>query len=100
MKETGLTGKIRSTTIAASPDDGNSQRKRRRRYLNPIWRLSGGANCWGPFVLKTLPGGWTVQSIQQPVPSPDKRGGFASGRASGHKTFAINRNAETIREYE
>ena len=37
----------------------------------------------------TLPGGWTVQSIQQPVPSPDKRGGLASGRASGHKTFAI-----------
>ena len=41
-----------------------------------------------------MPGGWTVQSIQQPVPSPDKRGGLASGRASGHKTFAINRNAE------
>ena len=53
---------------------------------------------WVYFV--TLPGGWTVQSIQQPVPSPDKRGGLASGRASGHKTFAINRNAETIREYE
>ena len=32
--------------------------------------------------------GWTVQSIQQPVPSPDKRGGLASGRASGHKKFA------------
>ena len=31
MKETGLTGKRRSTTIAATPDDGNSQRKRRRR---------------------------------------------------------------------
>ena len=30
MKETGLTGKRRSTTIAATPDDGNSQRKRRR----------------------------------------------------------------------
>ena len=29
MKETGLTGKRRSTTIAATPDDGNSQRKRR-----------------------------------------------------------------------
>ena len=29
MKETGLTGKRRSTTIAASPDDENSQRKRR-----------------------------------------------------------------------
>ena len=28
MKETGLTGKRRSTTIAATPDDGNSQRKR------------------------------------------------------------------------
>ena len=31
MKETGLTGKGRSTTIAATPDDGKSQRKRRRR---------------------------------------------------------------------
>ena len=30
MKEIGLTGKRRSTTIAATPDDGNSQRKRRR----------------------------------------------------------------------
>ena len=30
MKETGLTGKRRSTTIAATPDDGKSQRKRRR----------------------------------------------------------------------
>ena len=30
MKETGLSGKRRSTTIAATPDDGNSQRKRRR----------------------------------------------------------------------
>ena len=29
IKETGLTGKRRSTTIAATPDDGNSQRKRR-----------------------------------------------------------------------
>ena len=29
MKETGLTGKGRSTTIAATPDDGKSQRKRR-----------------------------------------------------------------------
>ena len=29
MKETGLTGKKRSTTIAATPDDGNSQRKRK-----------------------------------------------------------------------
>ena len=48
----------------------------------------------------TLDSRWTVQSIQQPVPSPDKRGGLASGRASGHKTFAINRNAETVREYE
>ena len=33
MKETGLTGKRRSTTIAATPDDGNSQRKRRRRSI-------------------------------------------------------------------
>ena len=31
MKETGLTGKRRSTIIAATPDDGKSQRKRRRR---------------------------------------------------------------------
>ena len=30
MKETGLTGKRRLTTIAATPDDGKSQRKRRR----------------------------------------------------------------------
>ena len=30
MKETGLTGKRRSTSIAATPDDGKSQRKRRR----------------------------------------------------------------------
>ena len=30
MKETGLTGKRRSTTIAATPDDRKSQRKRRR----------------------------------------------------------------------
>ena len=33
MKETGLTGKRRSTTIAATPDDGKSQRKRRRSEL-------------------------------------------------------------------
>ena len=33
MKETGLTGKRRSTTIAATPDDGNSQRKRRSEPL-------------------------------------------------------------------
>ena len=48
----------------------------------------------------SLPGGWTVQSIQQPVPSPDKRGGLASGRASGHKTFAIKskcRDSQRIR---
>ena len=36
MKETGLTGKIRSTTIAATPDDGKSQRKRRRRFNFPV----------------------------------------------------------------
>ena len=30
MKETGLTGKRRSATITATPDDGKSQRKRRR----------------------------------------------------------------------
>ena len=35
MKETGLTGKRRSTTIAATPDDGNSQRKRRRMLAPP-----------------------------------------------------------------
>ena len=34
MKETGLTGKVRSTTIAATPDDGKSHRKRRRRSIN------------------------------------------------------------------
>ena len=36
MKETGLTGKRRSTTIAATPDDGNSQRKRRRVLLTYV----------------------------------------------------------------
>ena len=36
MKETGLTGKRRSTTIAATPDDGNSHRKRRRRRRSPL----------------------------------------------------------------
>ena len=35
MKETGLTGKRRSTTIAATPDDGKSQRKRRRGGPRP-----------------------------------------------------------------
>ena len=41
MKETGLTGKRRSTTIAATPDDGNSQRKRRRlTYSMGAWRLT------------------------------------------------------------
>ena len=35
MKETGLTGKRRSTTIAATPDDGKSQRKRRRSVV--VW---------------------------------------------------------------
>ena len=34
MKETGLTGKRRSTTIATTPDDGNSQRKRRSPLLD------------------------------------------------------------------
>ena len=32
MKETWLTGKGRSTTIAATPDDGKSQRKRRYQH--------------------------------------------------------------------
>ena len=36
MKETGLTGKGRSTTIAATPDDGKSQRKRRRSYKHVL----------------------------------------------------------------
>ena len=36
MKETGLTGNRRSTTIAATPDDGNIQRKRRRLHCNTI----------------------------------------------------------------
>ena len=52
------------------------------------------------LMVQTLPGGWTVQSIQQPVPSADKRGGLASGRASGHKTFAIKskcRDSQRIR---
>ena len=43
MKETGLTGKRRSTTIAATPDDGNSQRKRRGTDgLREGWREGGG----------------------------------------------------------
>ena len=37
MKETGLTGKRRSTTIAATPDDGNSQRKRSAELT--LWGL-------------------------------------------------------------
>ena len=31
MKETGLTVKRRSTTIAGTPDDGDSQRKIRKK---------------------------------------------------------------------
>ena len=42
MKETGLTGKRRSTTIAATPDDGNSQRKRRRSdFLKLVMYMLG-----------------------------------------------------------
>ena len=37
MKETGLTGKRRSTTIAATPDDGKSQRKRRGEEGCEVW---------------------------------------------------------------
>ena len=37
MKETGLTGKRRSTTIGATPYDGKSQRERRRRDLVLMW---------------------------------------------------------------
>ena len=41
MKETGLTGKGRSTTIAATPDDGKSQRKRRRKipFVDSLLKL-------------------------------------------------------------
>ena len=39
MRETGLTGKRRSTAIAATPDDGNSQRKRRRNDVRPVSRF-------------------------------------------------------------
>ena len=42
MKETGLTGKRRSTTIAATPDDGNSQRKRRGDHPVSVRRLRSG----------------------------------------------------------
>ena len=50
MKETGLTGKRRSTTIAATPDDGNSQKKRRRSQsrLYPHMRAKFGR---GPTVV-------------------------------------------------
>ena len=41
MKETGLTGKRRSTTIAATPDDGKSQRKRRRNWENKGVKIDG-----------------------------------------------------------
>ena len=46
MKETGLTGKRRSTTIAATPDDGNSQRKRRRTMdTNLNWKRHSEKIC-------------------------------------------------------
>ena len=42
MKETGLTGKRRSTTIAATPDDGKSQRKRRSECVSHERTVDGG----------------------------------------------------------
>ena len=62
MKETGLTGKIRSTTIAATPDYGNSQRKIRRlggteREFSPInvrcRTVSGTVNANNDAFIKT-----------------------------------------------
>ena len=43
MKETGLTGKRRSTTIAATPDDGKSQRKRSVKCCH-WWRILHGSS--------------------------------------------------------
>ena len=45
MKETGLTGKRRSTTIAATPDDGKSQRKRRRVISWMEWNACKDCMC-------------------------------------------------------
>ena len=45
MKETGLTGKGRSTTIAATPDDGKSQRKRRIRLCHNFNNQGGNVRC-------------------------------------------------------
>ena len=56
MKETGLTGKRRSTTIAATPDDGNSQRKRRRGNIVDI--------NYHPNIAKINVQGYTEQSGQ------------------------------------
>ena len=44
MKETGVTGKRRSTTIAPTPDDGNSQRKRKKNSdtINILHLLNAG----------------------------------------------------------
>ena len=49
MKETGLTGKRRSTTIAATPHDGKSQRKRRRRSV--VTSLQNSANVPSALML-------------------------------------------------
>ena len=55
MKETGLTGKRRSTTIAATPDDGKSQRKRRRRSIDNISNMfSNRTSLNGSNLLRTL----------------------------------------------
>ena len=51
MKETGLTGKRRSTTIAATPDDGNSQRKRRSGYFGTFILTQPCALCFVVLLL-------------------------------------------------
>ena len=61
MKETGLTGKRRSITIAATPDDGNSQRKRRchdtgNMYANfeHFFGTRHDYQCFINFITKTI----------------------------------------------
>ena len=64
MKETGLTGKRRMTTIAATPDDGKSQRKRRRQSLEIGEGFLAEMRCFCPkntgykliFILNISPG--------------------------------------------
>ena len=51
MKEPGLTGKRRSTTIAATPDDGKSQRKRRLEGGGPIRTLISSRPITDPILL-------------------------------------------------